>query len=381
MNEPKLQASLGEVTSTKTKKDRNWNMGYLALGKVIRVHPKRYTADVQIFGTNDVVTSAKDQEGRHACRIGVSNAGYSELHKKAYGEIVPIQKGTIVLVGFLKNHKEKPVILRTFHDIGEELGENNLKNILNSSYEPDADDTINRYVNITSSQDFFMIDDNGNFEVASHSKSFLVGKERALDDEFYDYEDLEVKNPDQTTISVDEEYSQPKKYMAVFRDNFKDSLTNWLKIIVDAARTSFRIAKLQQSENKSTYLEIDQNGALKVRRQLDTKSFEDSQKYSEFTFDKKGKIQLKVQRDPQKYSEFTIDEEGKIQLQIQGDTKTVVTLNSDGTGLVIETEDPIKVTSDQDITLKSKTLNVSGDSININGNQVVNISAPQLNLN
>lgn len=359
MSEPKLQSSLGEVTSTKTKKDRNWNIGYLALGKVIRVHPKRYTADVQILGTSNVVTSAKDQEGRHACRIGVNNAGYSELHKKAYGEIVPIQKGTLVLVGFLKNFKEKPVILRVFHDIGEDLGENNLKNILSSSYDSESDDSINRYINITSSQDFMMIDENGNFEVASHSKSFIVGKERALDDEFYDYEDLEVKNPDRTTISTTEEYSQPKKYMAVFRDNFKDNLTNWLKIIVDAARTSLRIAKLQQSENKSTYLEITQDGAIRVRRQLDTKSFEGSEKYSE----------------------FFIESDGKIQFQISSDTKTTITLNSDGTGLIIETDDPVKVSTKKDITLESKNLSVTGDNLSFNGNQSISIQAPQINLN
>ena len=250
-SEPQLQASLGEITSVKTKKDRNWNMGYLALGKVLRVHPKRYTADVQIFGTNDVVMSAKDQEGRHACRIGVNNAGWDETYKKPYGEIIPIQKGSIVLVGFLKNYKEKPVILKVFHNISEDLGQSNQKNILNALYSPDADDEIGRYVNISNIQDFISIDKEGNFEIASHTKSFLVGKERAMDDEFYDYEDLETKNADQTTLSVDERYSIPKKYMAVFRDNYTDELTNWLKFIVDSKQTSFKLAKLQQKENKS----------------------------------------------------------------------------------------------------------------------------------
>lgn len=351
-NEPQLQSSLGEVTSVKTRKDRNWNMGYLALGKVLRVHPKRYTADVQIYGTNDVVTSAKDQEGRHACRIGVGNAGYDETYKKAYGEIIPIQKGSIVLVGFLKNSKEKPVILRVFHNIAEELGESNYKNILNAAYSSDTDDEILRYLNISNIQDFVTVDSEGNFEIASHTKSFFVGKERAMDDECFDFEDLEIKNPDQTTRSVDERYSKPKKYMAVFRDNFKDNLTNWLKIIVDATKTSFRLAKLQQSEDKSTYLEIDQNGALRLRRQLDTKSFGEGKEYAD----------------------FSIDETGKIELEFIGSTKTTVTINSDGTGVVIETTDPVKVSTEKDITVKGKNIDVTGE-------QSISLNAPKINLN
>lgn len=351
-NEPQLQSSLGEVTSIKTKKDRNWSIGYLALGKVLRVHPKRYTADVQIYGTNDTMMSAKDQEGRHACRIGVGNAGYDETYKKAYGEIIPMQKGSIVLVGFLKNSKEKPVILRVFHDISEELGENNHKNILNATFSSETDDEISRYLNISNIQDFVTVDSEGNFEIASHTKSFFVGKERAMDDECFDFEDLEIKNPDRTTRSVDEKYSKPKKYMAVFRDNFRDNLTNWLKIVIDATKTSFRLAKLQQSENKSTYLEIDQNGALKLRRQLDTKSFEESQKYSE----------------------ISIDDTGKIELKFIGNTKTVLTINPDETGVTLETTEPVKISTEKDIDVKGKNINLTGE-------QSINLKSPVINLN
>ena len=343
-SEPQLQASLGEITSVKTKKDRNWNMGYLALGKVLRVHPKRYTADVQIFGTNDVVMSAKDQEGRHACRIGVNNAGWDETYKKPYGEIIPIQKGSIVLVGFLKNYKEKPVILKVFHNISEDLGQSNQKNILNALYSSDADDEIGRYVNISNIQDFISIDKEGNFEIASHTKSFLVGKERAMDDEFYDYEDLETKNADQTTLSVDEKYSIPKKYMAVFRDNYTDELTNWLKFIVDSKQTSFKLAKLQQKENKSTYMEIDQQGTIKVRRQLDTKSFEDSEKYAE----------------------VSIASNGLITLQTKGSSNNLIMINPEG-GVTISTSNSVIVNSSKDVGISSNTMNISSSKINITG--------------
>ena len=53
-NQPQLQSSLGEVTSTKTENDRVWDMGYLALGQVTKVHPKRYTADVRLYSSGDI---------------------------------------------------------------------------------------------------------------------------------------------------------------------------------------------------------------------------------------------------------------------------------------------------------------------------------------
>ena len=386
MSEPVLQSSLGEVTSVKTQKDRNWNMGYLALGKVIRVHPKRYTADVQILKASNTIMSAKDQEGRHACRIGVSNAGYSEKYKKPYGEIVPIQKGSIVLVGFLKNSKEKPVILRVFHDIGEELGESNYKNILNSAYSSESDDSIDKYVNITPIQDFLMIDDEGNFELGSHTKSFIVGKERAMDDESFDFEDLQTKTSAQETVGVDEKYTTPKKYMAVFRDKFSDSLTNWLKIIVDAAKTSFRLVKLQQAENKSTYIEIDQDGAIRLRRQLDTKSFEGSKEFSEicigadgvFTFtsqkDEDSSTQLQIQNGEQmSFTQVSGDNTTKIscgsgkqlQISLSGSTSTTFTFNSDGSGVKVETNEPMNLSTDKDITVSGKNVGVQSQKSTI----------------
>lgn len=381
MNEPVLQSSLGDVTSVKTQKDRSWNMGYLAMGRVIRVHPKRYTADVQLLKANNTVMSAKDQEGRHACRIGVGNAGYSDKFKKPYGEIIPIQVGSLVLVGFMKNSKEKPVILRVFHDIGEELGENNTKNILNAAYASDSDDSIDSYTIITPTQDFFRMDDEGNIEIGSHSKSFIAWKDRAMDDETFDYEDLETKDANQNTVAVEEKDSRPKKFMAVFRDAFSDSSTNWLKFIIDAAKTSLRIAKLQQAENKSTYIELTQEGGFRLRRQLDSKAFDDSaekgqgsKQFSEFYFDPSGVFTFTSQKDEDNVSKVEVQQGGQIVLTMAGSTKTTVTLNSDSSGLTIETEEPInvktkkgaEVEAEEDISVKCKNAKVECKTSELN---------------
>ena len=344
LNKPQLQSGLGEVVSNKTSKDRNWNNGYLAMGKVIAVHMKRYTADVQILKSSDKHTSILSQEGKHACRICVRNAGFDTIHNKPYGETLPLQVGSLVLVGFLKNSQDQPIIISVLHDISEEIGENNASNILPTQYDEDIDDELPSYTSISNIQDFIHVDMEGNFEIASHTKSFIVGKEQAMDDEMYDFENLSVKNPDRTTIHVEEKYSMPKKYMAVFRDNFVDNLTNWLKIIVDSAKTSFRLVKLQQSDSKSTFLELDENGTIRVKRQLDTKSFEDSTQYSE----------------------MSISSDGIVNIQTVGEGKTEIVINPSGGEMTINTTARTKINANQSVDITSKSVNINADKLNVN---------------
>lgn len=347
-NKPQLQSSLGEVSSSKTKNDRVWNLGNLAIGQVLRVHPKRYTADVRLYSSGDIFASSHDQEGRYSCRIGVDNAGYDTEFKKPYGKIVPIQKGSIVLVGFLGNKKEKPVILRVFHNISEDVEQNNLKNILDSVYSDDGKGEISRYLNITPIQDFVSVDRDGNVEIASHTKSFFVAKTREMDEEHFDFEDLTVKKSDNSTVSVDSRYSNPLKFMAVFRDKFLDSATNWLKIFIDASKTSFKLVKLQQAENKSTFLEITQNGDIKLRRQLDTKAFEGSKEYTEIGIDSKGKVTIKV----------------------AGDKETSLVV--DGSGVKLKTASSVELSSDEDIKILGKNLKVTSNNIDFSGEMKLN---------
>lgn len=426
-NAPVLQSSLGTIKPTHSQEDRSWNHGYLAFGKVLNVYPKRYTADVEIYKTADKFHSSYEQEGRHACKIGVSTAGFSNLYQAPYGEIVPIQRGNIVLVGFLKNTKEQPVILRVFHDISEEVGSFNFRNILPdyfSAYSNIGD--ILDYLNITPIQDFLKIDRFGNIELSSHTKSFFVASESNLSDDKFDYEDLSVKFPkDKTvinplagisdlydagslsglsyynygddnervlskeTIHVDEKHSKPKKYMAVFRDNYYDSITNWLKVIVDAAHTSFRILKIQQQTNQNTSFDVAEDGTIKIRRQLDSRALFDPNT---------PQTSLNPTQNPCKaYSEIQILPDGTIKLETIDRTNvdpndptlihgfssrssvgadeskdfphTRITVNPLGGSIVIETNNALSAYAKNGINMYSK------NDININSEKMVNITS------
>lgn len=423
-----LQSNLGTIRSTHSQEDRSWNHGYLAFGKVLNVYPKRYTADVEIFKTADVHQSSYDLEGMHGCKIGVSTAGFSDLYQAPYGEIVPIQRGNIVLVGFLKNTKEQPVILRVFHDIGEDVGEFNFRNILPnyfSAYSNIGD--ILDYLKVTPIQDFLKVDRFGNIELSSHTKSFFVATESQISDDKFDYEDLSVKSPvDKTvinpsagianmydpdgngisyynygddaevklsteTVHVAEKYSKPKKYLAVFRDNYVDSTTNWLKVIIDAANTTFRIFKSQQQENQSTLLDIGKDGTLEMRRQLDSRLLFDpntpqtelnptqnpSKAYSDIQLMPNGTIKIEtLDRTAVNPNDPTIVNGFSSRNSVGADESkdfphTRIIINPLGGGIIIETNSVLSAYAKSGINMYSK------NDINISSEKTVNITSLQ----
>ena len=338
---PMLQSSLGVVANNSTSKDRIWNNGYLAFGKILKIHHKRYTADVKILGSQDIISSDVKQEGKYACRIGVNYSGIDSQFNKPYGEVIPLQKGMIVLVAFLKNTKEKPVIIRAFHDISEEVGATNYNNILTSIYPIDKDDSVEsfRTLKVSRIQDFMTMDGIGNLEIASHTKSFFVATNKEIDEENFDYEDLSIKDKKTNkTIGVPYNHSYPLKFLLTFRDAFEDKISNWLKIFIDPIKTAVKIAKVQRVDNKLTMLEIDEKGAFKVRRQLDSKSWSGGEKFTE----------------------ISIEENGNVDIVYNNAKKVTISVNDSG----------VSVSSDSDITFSSKTINLEGNLIKLEGNNI-----------
>lgn len=352
--EPTLQSSLGVVAKTSTSKDRNWNNGYLAFGEILKIHHKRHTADVKIYGNSDNIASDTKQEGKHACRIGVGYAGIDEQFQLPYGEIIPLQKGMIVLVAFLKNTKEKPIILRVFHNITEEIGEINYNNILTSKYPIENGDMVEmfRTTKISRIQDFLTMDGVGNLEISSHTKSFFVATNKEIDEEQFDYEDLSVKNKKtHKTVGVPQNHSFPLKFLATFRDAFNDSETNWLKVFVDAVKTSFKLAKVQRLDKKLTMVEISENGAFKVRRQMDSSSWSGGSKYAE----------------------TTIKDDGTIEVTYKNSKTTTIIIN-DG-GVKVNTDEKVDVSAKKsiDLQVESSSIKISPSSIDL--------KSPKINLN
>ena len=100
MAEPVMQSSLGIIAKNSNKQERVNNLGTLAFGKVIKLHPKRYTADVQMYNSNDLLTSSSSIEGKYACRIGVGNAGYDKVLKNLMVKLYQFKLVQLFLLGF-----------------------------------------------------------------------------------------------------------------------------------------------------------------------------------------------------------------------------------------------------------------------------------------
>lgn len=411
-------SGLGPYVDNSNKVDRTFDNGYLAFGQVLKVYPKSYCADVQIFHTNDKFRSSHLHEGKHGCKIGVSSAGFSDQYQAPYGEIMPIYRGNIVLVGFLKNVTDQPVILKVFHSIEETVGTVNFRNILPNTFDNyTTTGDITDYLKITPIQDFIKVDKFGNVELASHTKTFLICKEGIIPDT-YDYEDLSVKsttdksviNPVQymatqyddtqvnysedtlsklpfKTVSVDEKYSAPKSYMLAFRDKYVDKATNWLKMLVDAAKTSFKLFKFQQEKKQSTLLELGEEGEIKIRRQLDAMLFTDYENtkktelnpnqnpsfiYSEIRMLSDGTIVLEtIDRTT---AEETVEEGFTSMKTLKGDEShdfphTKIIVHPKGGDIEIKTNSKMTTYAKAGIDILSK------DNINITSEKVINMYA------
>lgn len=402
------QANLGRWFSNSTENDRVWNLGLIAIGEVTKVHPKSYTADVTLKGSGNRLVGAKESEGKYSCRISTSFAGFSEKYEAPYGDIVPIQEGDLVYIGFFNNCEATPVILGRLHNIGEKVGSPNYHNILPESYLANAK-AITEYLHITPIQDYRKIDEKGNFEISSHTKSFIIGKEGNLNDETFDYENLTVKYPTdksgigavpgsyetpelesgtsvaKKTIHVKESQSKPKKYLAVFRDKFEDTVTNWLRIFIDAGKSIFRIIQSRRNNSglsvssgtgTATVIEIDKNGAFRIRRNLDTYKYKDgkptmveSQHYSDVCVNKDGSIIVTSVNKNGTANDF--GETPKTVMKIDGSTGkiTVSTTNklniSASQGINMTSKDNIKIISDKKVSIKSKDGIILGSEANV----------------
>lgn len=394
------QSSLGIATFNSNKKDRTWNLGNLAIGEVMKLYPKRYTADVRIGRKSDMLRGDSETEGRYSCRIGVSSAGFSTEYQMPYGEIRPLHVGDLVLVGFLENNSNTPVILKVIHDISEGEGMANYRNILPNTFDPERDtDDITDYLNISPIQDFKKIDKFGNFEISSHTKSFIVGKEENFDDESFDYEDLSVKFPtdkrvistqahtdtqydepavdlinsgageEVSTIHVNELNSKPKNYMAVFRDSFYDNVTSWLRFVINSNKNAFKMLQAKRygastskstdtsvsssiDSGKMTVLDLEETGTLRIRRHLDTYKYKnaDSKHFTDIQLNEDGSLVIETVNE---YSSDTSVANPDALYNFPEYPRTIISIDGKTGEVKLTTSSKLKVLTNKGIDMRS----------------------------
>lgn len=249
----RLQYSLGELKKS-PRTDKNMQ-GMLCIGEVLKVHHKWHTADVKLIVHGDLLVGSPQTEGKYTCKILESYAGYSDEYSGAYGSLKNIQKGSLVVIGFIDNLKTKPIILGCIHDATKS------RNLLPQEYPVVQDGDKYRTLKVSPTQDYSLWDGHGQFEYAHHSMSFIKGSYDSLDEEEnnVDYENLTIKNDQGDTLGTDEKHFKPLNILAVIRSKFSD-ITNSLRFFVSGEQGVFRISKVVNGV--TTKIELTKNGTI-----------------------------------------------------------------------------------------------------------------------
>lgn len=301
----RFQSSLGRVTQAPYRPDMNMS-GYLAVGRVLKVHHKSNTADVILVNTNDTITSNGSQEGKFAARIMHQFSSYDPKRGKSWGNISPIAIGSLVLVGYLDNMKSKPIILGAFPR------PDNVENTQPSVYPLDENSAgytrreALKTVEVYPSLAYKKIDGESNVEFAHASKTFFAMYNTAMDTQDYlgdnhlgfDHRDLtETDNTTGQTITSDiPEAQAPTKILFVHRSSFDDQNTTWTKFFVSASGL-LRLTR-DNNDGKLSFVEIAEDGTMSFTRQLDNPNHHQSQDYSQLYQSAQGDTLLKrVQGD------------------------------------------------------------------------------------
>ena len=361
MSEPVFQSSLGSVDACSNSAERTWNDGSVDAGMVTKMHHKRSTADTAVVGARNEIKSRDEQEGRHAPLIISRYAGYDDQYDRPYGEFIPYQPGDRPIVVYANNEKSKPVIVGVTHHSDEDVGDVNLKNILPAEYPIDPHDKREslRQIWIHRSQDAVTIDgDNGEFEISSHTKSFIRSCSNNQDDETFDYEDLVLKDKksvlagEPKTIHLPKRYSFPLKYFAVFRNKYEDTDTDYLRFCVDASEVSFKWMQQKPNDDKLTYAHLRQDGTYLVRRHLDTSKRTGSRDYAEACIHEDGSMWAR-RESPITVTECEVRDDGAYVTVGGGNTQ-------------------VQCTKDQIfLRVGDSTIDITGDAIRINSPKVL----------
>ncbi len=292
----KLQNSLGRMEGF-YRTDMNMS-GFMALARVIKVHHKSGTADIVLANTRDSISSSKENEGKFSARIMQRGSYYDEKTKRYWGSIDPIAEGSLVLIAFLDTMKHRPVILGCFHRPDNE------QNVYQETYPlkeklpgMDRREAL-KQLRVSPALTYKKIDGEGNIEVTYGSRSFFASYNTAMDIQGhlkdthggFDHQDLsEVDKNKGGVLSTDwEEAKAPAKFLFVHRsyDNPK-----WTKLFIDEDG-KLRFTR-DNNDGKLSFIEMHQNGAIKLRRQLDDPYHNQGEKATEITITENGEVQIK----------------------------------------------------------------------------------------
>lgn len=294
--------------------------GQLKLGKVIKVHHYNNSVDIQLVKSGHIISSNPDVKGRYAPRQLSDTAHYDETTMSYSGSVKPLQEGQLVIVGFLDNSIKQPVILGSMYNNTDRN-----QNPLLDEYPVDPNrgpvDEVReglKTLNIYPSQMYTKVDGIGGIEISHPSKSFLKidADEPDISDEHdtFDHDNLSEKHKatNETIAAKKEITAFSPEFLFVHRTSFDNDDTTWTKTFID----KFGTLRFTRDPNDGTlsYLELEENGSIRAKRQIDDNIRGNAQNTSEVLIENTGKIELTRDLNGQE-STVEIAETGEIRLK------------------------------------------------------------------
>jgi hypothetical protein len=310
----RLQPHLGRVQDN-YKPHQDANM--LAIAKITKVHHKHGTVDLQLIKSNSVISSTPDNEGKYGARVLTASAHYDPALASSSGVIEPMQEGQLVLLAFMDGMKNQPIILGSFHQTWETE-----HNVLVDHYPLTPEDSITdkkeatKYLRVHPSQFYERIDGMGSKEVSHPSKTFMqidpdLFGEMTDAHKGYDHHNLNERDPHtgQVRSANTEDAAYPVNVLFVHRSSYDDEVTTWTKMFINSSGM-LRLTR-DNNDGSLSFIQVSEDGAMKLRRQIDSPNHDEGENYSELSLEQTGEISLKRVVEG-KSSDITIDEGGDI---------------------------------------------------------------------
>lgn len=275
--------------------------GYLALGKVLEVHHKNGTVDIEIVGTGDVIMSSDTNEGRFGARMATNSAHFNSENLTSSGTSNPVQKGQLVILAFLDGMKHEPIIIGTLHNTWE-----NTNNVLSNKYPLQVDDNRRDYreamktLNVHPSQFYTKVDGDANVEVSHPCGTFFSMGSDVLDDKAggYSHDNLSEQDPIRggTRRGLNDATKRPVNVLFNHQSYTVsyDSPTAHTKVFIDALGT-MRLSR-DVSDGALSYWELERTGKFGFRRQTDSSVRAQGQDYTEMSVGTDGAFSLSQQK-------------------------------------------------------------------------------------
>ncbi len=337
-----LQPHLGRVRDI-YKPEENIG-GYLALGKILKVHHKNGTADIELVRTGDVISSEGVNEGRFGARLSASFSHFNENSRTSSGSSVPIQEGQLVVLAFLDGLKGQPVIISTLPNTWE-----NTNNILPNQYplKPDTDRGDYRealkMLTVHPSQFYTKVDGDANIEVSHPSGTFFaMGGDPSVTDAHKGFSQADLTENDPirgtTRAAVNAATTVPVRFLFCHQSYKGDygSDKAFTKMFVDQLG-SLRVSR-DNADDKLSYLEMGRDGKFLLRRQNDSPTHASGSDHTDMSIGTQGEVQIS-QVKAGKHTDVSISPTGALsvgktgsggtsQVQIADDNTITVTHQS-----------------------------------------------------